>query len=154
MSRCPYKMVGKSDTGALATAPASRGCDLRKWRLLFSSSQIQSAGRLISRDPNDQGSILDHVRKPSGDHDPWVSTTSVRTLARGGAQSPDKVYVYYIDPKGLTVVDTVKTFEKAGQEHPHPHEREFSVKGSILWQHITKWKTFQRSKKVGTMTRY
>ncbi|KAI8964184.1 hypothetical protein F5Y11DRAFT_316845 [Daldinia sp. FL1419] len=69
------------------------------------------------------------------------------------AKSPGNAYVYYIDSLGLDAVDTIQAFEDAGEEHPHPGEKEISVKGSVPWDHIAKWDTFRRGKKTGTTTR-
>jgi hypothetical protein len=99
------------------------------------------------------GSVIDHVKNTLGDEDPWVSTTSNYQIAKGGATSPGKVYVYYIDTSGLDAVDTIQAFQQAGEEHPHPREAEISVKGSVPWDHILQWDTFVRSKKTETTTR-
>ncbi|KAH8892293.1 ADP-ribosylation [Thozetella sp. PMI_491] len=115
--------------------------------------QVKDDGGLLSRNPEGDGSVIDHVKNTLGNDDPWVSTTSDYSIAQGGATSPGNVYVYYIDPSGLNAVDTIQAFKDAGEEHPHPGEKEFSVKGSIPWDHIIKWDTFKRSKKVATTTR-
>ncbi|KAI5928492.1 ADP-ribosylation [Camillea tinctor] len=116
-------------------------------------AQVHRDGGLLSRDPEGDGSVIDHVKNTLGDQDPWVSTTKDYNLAKGGATSPGNVYVYYIDLTGLDAVDTIQAFEEAGEEHPHPGEQEVSVKGSVPWDHIIKWDTFRRSKKTGTTTR-
>ncbi|GAB0138076.1 hypothetical protein EsDP_00006322 [Epichloe bromicola] len=82
-----------------------------------------------------------------------MSTTSDKKLARQGAKSPGDTYVYYINPSGLSVVDTIKEFEKEKQVHAHPGEKEFSVKGHIPWENIVKWETFRRGRKTATTTR-
>ncbi|KAI2778419.1 ADP-ribosylation [Daldinia loculata] len=115
--------------------------------------QVKNDGGLVSRNPEGDGSVIDHVKNTLGNEDPWVSTTSNYNIAKGGAKSPGNVYVYYIDPSGLNAVDTIQAFKDAGEVHPHPGEAEFSVKGSIPWDHITKWDTFKRSKKTATTTR-
>ncbi|XXH01433.1 hypothetical protein Hte_007793 [Hypoxylon texense] len=115
--------------------------------------QVKQDGGLVSYDPEGDGSVIDHVNNKLGNEDPWVSTTSDYNIAKGGATSPENVYVYYIDPSGLDAVDTIKAFEDAGEEHPHPGEKEVSIKGSVPWDHITKWDTFKRSKKTATTTR-
>ncbi|KAI0895033.1 ADP-ribosylation [Annulohypoxylon nitens] len=116
-------------------------------------TQVHQEGGLVSKDPDGDGSVLDHVRAVLGNDDPWVSTTSDKKLAREGARSPGNAYVYYIDPTGLNPVDTIKAFRDAGEEHPHPGEKEFSIHGSIPWSHIVKWDTYTRGKKTGTTTR-
>ncbi|KAI8623435.1 ADP-ribosylation [Xylariaceae sp. FL1651] len=115
--------------------------------------QVKADGGLVSRNPQGTGSVIDHVKKLLGDDDPWVSTTTDYKVAKGGAKSPGEVYVYYIDPSGLDAVDTLKAFADAGEEHPHPGEKEIAIKGSVPWDHITKWDTYKRSKKTGTTTR-
>ncbi|KAI0839952.1 ADP-ribosylation [Hypoxylon sp. FL0890] len=116
-------------------------------------TQVHEDGGLVSRDPEGDGTVIDHVKATLGNKDPWVSTTSDKKLARGGAKSPGNAYVYYIDSTGLETVDTVKAFQEAGEEHPHPGEKEFAIKGSIPWDHIVEWETYTRGKKTGTTTR-
>ncbi|OTB06240.1 hypothetical protein M426DRAFT_9730 [Hypoxylon sp. CI-4A] len=115
--------------------------------------QVHQDGGLVSYNPEGTGTVIQHVRKELGNEDPWVSTTNDKSVARGGVKSPGNAYIYYIDPTGLKPVDTIKAFEKAGEEHPHPGEKEFSIKGSVPWDHIVKWDTYTRSKKTGTTTR-
>ncbi|KAI0119020.1 ADP-ribosylation [Daldinia grandis] len=115
--------------------------------------QVHNDGGLLSHNPDGDGSVIEHVRNTLGNDDPWVSTTSDYNIAKGGAKSPGNVYVYYIDSSGLNAVDTIQAFQDAGEVHPHPGEAEFSVKGSVPWDHITKWDTFKRGKKTGTTTR-
>ncbi|KAI0845880.1 ADP-ribosylation [Daldinia vernicosa] len=115
--------------------------------------QVKNDGGLLSRNPDGDGSVIDHVKNTLGNDDPWVSTTSDYNIAKGGAMSPGNVYVYYIDPSGLNAVDTIKAFQDAGEDHPHPGEKEVSIKGSVPWDHITQWDTFKRNKKTGTTTR-
>ncbi|KAI1418737.1 ADP-ribosylation [Hypoxylon sp. FL1857] len=116
-------------------------------------TQIHRYGGLVSRNPDGDGSVLDHVKATLGNDDPWVSTTSDKKIARGGAKSPGNAYVYYIDPTGLNPVDTVKAFQRAGEEHPHPGEKEFAIHGFIPWNHIIQWDTYTKGKKTGTTTR-
>ncbi|RYP15325.1 hypothetical protein DL765_005781 [Monosporascus sp. GIB2] len=116
-------------------------------------AQVKNDGGLNSRNPEGDGSVIDHVHNTLGNEDPWVSTTTDYNLAKAGAMSPGNVYVYYIDISGLEAVDTIQAFEEAGQEHPHPGEKEISVKSRVPWDHITKWDTFRRSKLVATTTR-
>jgi hypothetical protein len=71
----------------------------------------------------------------------------------GGATSPSEVYVYYISENGIDLVDTIKAFKDAGEEHPNPGEKEKSVKGRIEWDSIIKWDVFKRNKLVKTVTR-
>ncbi|KAI1652624.1 ADP-ribosylation [Daldinia decipiens] len=115
--------------------------------------QVKNDGGLLSRNPEGDGSVIDHVKNTLGDDDPWVSTTTDYNVAKGGATSPGNVYVYYIDPSGLDAVDTLIAFQEAGEPHPHPGEKEISIKSSVPWDHITKWDTFKRSKKTATTTR-
>lgn len=124
------------------------------YRLDFRSpDEIHNGKGFWARDPEGTGSVIEHVKATLGDKDPWISTTSDRKFAQSGATSPGNVYVYYIDPSGLEVVDTIKEFKKEKQEHPHPSEKEFSVKRHIPWENIAKWETFKRSKKTATTTR-
>jgi hypothetical protein len=118
-----------------------------------SPADVKAAGGLVSKDPNGDGSVIDHVKNTLGDQDPWVSTTSDKQIAEGGATYPGEVYVYFINPSGLNAVDTIAEFQKEGQEHPHPGEKEWAVKGSIPWENIIEWETFKRSKLTGTTTR-
>jgi hypothetical protein len=118
-----------------------------------SPAEIQAAGGIMSHNPNGDGSVIDHVYKKLGNQDPWVSTTSDKKFAQAGAQSPGDVYVYYIEPSGLYIVDTAKAFIKANLEHPHPVEKEFSVKGSVPWNNIVQWDKYTMSKKAETTTR-
>lgn len=115
--------------------------------------EVQAAGGLVSWNPKGKGTVIQHVRKELGKQDPWVSTTSDKKLASKGATSPGNVYVYYINPSGLKPVDTIKEFQKKKEKHPHPAEKEFSVKGSIPWDKIASWDTFKRGKKIATTTR-
>jgi len=39
------------------------------------------------------------------------------------------------------------------EEHLHPGEKEFSVKGSIPWNNIVQWDKYTRGKKAETTTR-
>ncbi|KAI1139330.1 ADP-ribosylation [Hypoxylon sp. FL0543] len=116
-------------------------------------TQVKEDGGLVAKDPDGTGSVIDHVKNILGNEDPWVSTTSDKKIARGGATSPGNAYVYYIDPTGLSPVDTVKAFQQAGEEHPHPGEKEFDIKGIIPWDHIVQWDTYTRGKKTATTTR-
>jgi hypothetical protein len=116
-------------------------------------AEIKAAGGIMSRDPDGDGSVIDHVKATLGDKDPWVSTTSDKKLAQQGAKSPGNVYVYYINPSGLKPVDTAREFKKANEEHPHAGEKEFAVKSSIPWNNIVQWDTFKMGKKTGTTTR-
>lgn len=115
--------------------------------------QIHAAGGFVSWNPQGTGSVLDHVRKKLGNQDPWVSTTNDKKVAQGGARSPGSVYVYYINPSGLEIVDTAKAFKKANEDHPYPSEKEFSVRGQVPWNNIVSWETWTRSKKASTTTR-
>ncbi|KAF3066595.1 hypothetical protein GL218_09043 [Daldinia childiae] len=99
--------------------------------------QVKNDGGLLSRNPDGDGSVIDHVKNLLGNDDPWVSTTTDYNFAKSG-----------LDP-----VDTIKAFQDAGEPHPHPAEKEFSIKGSVPWDHITKWDTFKRNKKTATTTR-
>jgi hypothetical protein len=118
-----------------------------------SPAELKADGGLVSRNPSGGGSVIDHVKNTLGDQDPWVSTTSDLQLAEAGATSPGNVYVYFINPQGLNIVDTIKAFQDANEEHPHPGEKEWAVKGSIPWENIVEWETFKRSKKIATTTR-
>ncbi|OTA52913.1 ADP-ribosylation, partial [Hypoxylon sp. EC38] len=110
-------------------------------------AQVQREGGLLSKNPEGTGSVIDHVKNLLGNDDPWVSTTSDKKIARGGATSPGNAYVYYIDPTGLKPVDTLKAFQKINEPHPHPGEKEFSIHGFVPWDHIVKWDTYTRGKK-------
>lgn len=124
------------------------------YRMDFRSpEELKADGGLVSKNPNGDGSVIDHVKNTLGDDDPWVSTTSDLQLAESGATSPGNVYVYFINPQGLDIVDTIKAFRDANEEHPHPGEKEWAVKGSIPWENIVEWETFKRSKKIATTTR-
>ncbi|KAK2603623.1 hypothetical protein QQS21_004204 [Conoideocrella luteorostrata] len=124
------------------------------YRLDFRTpKEIHDAGGMVSREPNGKGSVIEHVKAILGDKDPWVSTTSDKKLAQKGAKSPGNAYVYYIYPSGLEIKDTIKEFKKAKQEHPHPAEKEFSVKSRIPWKNIEKWETYKRGKLIETTTR-
>ncbi|KAI0405191.1 ADP-ribosylation [Xylaria palmicola] len=124
------------------------------YRLDFRSpAEARAAGGLVSRNPHGTGSVIDHVKNTLGNDDPWVSTTSDKKLAKNGATSPGNVYIYYINPAGLHIVDTVKEFKKAKQVHPHPGEKEFAVYGYIPWTSIIQWDTYKRGKIIATTTR-
>ncbi|ESZ97771.1 hypothetical protein SBOR_1853 [Sclerotinia borealis F-4128] len=117
---------------------------------------VRAAGGLVSWNPAGTGSVLDHGRAKLGKDDPWVSTTSSKALAKSGAKSASSVYVYTIDPKSpnkLEIVDLDKQFKKAGEENPHPGEKEFSVHKAIPWANIVSWDTMTRGKKTATTTR-
>ncbi|PQE23547.1 cholera enterotoxin subunit A2 protein [Rutstroemia sp. NJR-2017a BVV2] len=121
-----------------------------------SPTEVRAAGGLVSWNPAGTGSVLDHGRAKLGKDDPWVSTTSSKTLAKSGAKSAGSVYVYTIAPKSpnkLDIVDLDKAFKKAGEDNPHPGEKEFSVHGSVPWANIISWDTMVRGKKTGTTTR-
>ena len=107
----------------------------------------------MSENPDGTGSVIDHVFNTLRNKDPWVSTTSSKKIAVRGATSPGYVYVYYLDPTNLNPVDTRKEFERQGIDHPHPGEKEYSVKGSIPWENIHKWVAYKRGKKRWSMTR-
>ncbi|KIM99755.1 hypothetical protein OIDMADRAFT_30157 [Oidiodendron maius Zn] len=113
-------------------------------------SEVHAAGGLMSYNPHGTGSVVDHVLNKLGHDDPWVSTTSDKKFAAKSATSPGNVYVYKIDPKSpyaLTIKDSAKEFAKIHQAHPHPAEAEFSVHGSVPWNNIISWETFNRDTK-------
>ena len=119
-------------------------------------SEVHAAGGLVSYNPHGTGSVIDHVDNKLGHDDPWVSTTSDKKFAASGATSPGNAYVYKIDPKSpnkLTIKDSAKEFAKAHKQHPHPSEAEFSVYGSVPWENIISWETFNRGKSTGVTTR-
>lgn len=70
-----------------------------------------------------------------------------------GATSITDIFLYEISEDGLDLVDTKEAFKEAGEEHPHPGEEEFSVKGKIPWENIKKWTVYKRSKKQSDQTR-
>jgi hypothetical protein len=80
------------------------------------------------------------------------SLTILHSFA-GGAKSPSEVYVYYISENGIKFVDTMKAFNDAGEKHPSPQEKEWSVKGKIDWDSIIKWDVIKRGKVIKTVTR-
>ncbi|ROV98694.1 hypothetical protein VMCG_06774 [Cytospora schulzeri] len=124
------------------------------YRMDFRSpATVEAAGGLVSKDPDGTGSVIDHCKNTLGDKDPWVSTTSDKKLLTGSAKSPGNVYIYYINPSGLTIKSAEKEFAKAKEVNPHPAEKEFSVKGSVPWNNIVKWDTYTRGKKTTTTTR-
>jgi len=124
------------------------------YRMDFRSpEEIEADGGFVSWNPNGKATVLQHVKAESKDDDPWVSTTSSERVARGGARSPGYVYVYRINPSGLKLKDTRKEFEKAGEEHPKPGEKEYSVKGYIPWANVDQWEIFKGSKSQGIMTK-
>jgi hypothetical protein len=71
----------------------------------------------------------------------------------GGALSPSEVYVYYISENGIKFVDTMQAFKDAGEKHPSPAEKEWSVKGKIDWDSIIKWDVIKRGRVIKTVTR-
>jgi hypothetical protein len=152
------KMFGRSRftyfiTFLLLLGPAL-AADKYVYRMDFRSPEdVERDGGLVARNPEGTGSVIDHVYNTLGDDDPWVSTTSSEKLARKGAQSPGKVYVYRINVSGLRLKDTRKEFEKAGEEHPKPGEKEYSVKEYIPWSNIDQWETFKGSKSRGITTK-
>ena len=107
----------------------------------------------MSWNPAGTGSVIQHVRKELGDQDPWVSTSTDKKLLRKGATSITDIFLYEISEDGLDLVDTKEAFKEAGEEHPHPGEEEFSVKGKIPWENIKKWTVYKRSKKQSDQTR-
>ncbi|KAB8300175.1 hypothetical protein EYC80_000401 [Monilinia laxa] len=100
-------------------------------------AEVRAAGGLVSWNPAGTGSVLDHGLAKLGKDDPWVSTTNSKALVRSGAKSTGAVYVYTIgsqepkSPNKLEIVDLDKKFKDAGEENPHPGEKEFSVHKSI-----------------------
>lgn len=139
-----------------------------------SPAEIQENDGFVARNPDGDGSVLQHVRNKLGDNDPWISTTTDYKVAKGkdrsinpylrrsliiplssagGALSPSEVYVYYISENGIRFVDTIKAFKDAGEEHPSPAEKEWSVKGKIDWDSIIKWDVIKRGKVIKTVTR-
>ena len=124
------------------------------YRMDFRSpAELKAAGGLVSRAPNGGASVIDHVKATPGIQDPWVGTTNDKKLAQAGAKSPGNVYVYYINPSGLTIVDTIREFQKAKQTHPHPGEKEFAIKRIVPWNNIVQWETFKMGKQTDTTTR-
>lgn len=127
-----------------------------------------------ARNPDGDGSVIEHVQKKLGDDDPWVSTTSDYEYAKGkdritnpifrrsliiplsfaaSVKSNLDAYIYYISSNGIKLVETKKEFEDAKIEHPHPGEFEFSVKGEIEWDSIIKWEHWVRGELKETVTR-
>jgi hypothetical protein len=47
----------------------------------------------------------------------------------------------------------MQAFKDAGEEHPSPGEKEWSVKGKIDWDSIIKWDVIKRNKVIKTVTR-
>ncbi|KAH7087398.1 hypothetical protein FB567DRAFT_442078 [Paraphoma chrysanthemicola] len=124
------------------------------YRMDFRSpGQIQEDEGFVARNPDGEGSVLEHVKNTLGDDDPWVSTTTDYSVAKGGALSPSEVYVYYISENGVKFVDTIKAFKDAGEPHPKPGEKEWSVKGKIDWDSIIKWDVIVRGTVKRTVTR-
>lgn len=48
-----------------------------------SPAEIQDDEGFKARDPDGDGSVIEHVRKTLGDDDPWVSTTTDYSVAKG-----------------------------------------------------------------------
>jgi len=116
-------------------------------------ARVHEEGGLWSWNPQGTGSIVDHVYNRLGQEDPWVSTTSDKNFAKASAKSAGIVYIYKINPRGLDLVDTMEDFANQNEEHPHPGEMEFSVKGFIPWENIRGWDVYRRGKKIDSMTR-
>ncbi|KAF2675746.1 ADP-ribosylation [Lentithecium fluviatile CBS 122367] len=124
------------------------------YRMDFRSpAEIQDDEGFVARDPDGDGSVIEHVKNKLGDDDPWISTTTDYSVAKGGALSPSEVYVYYISENGIKFVDTIQAFKDAGEEHPSPGEKEWSVRGKIDWDSIIKWDVIKRGKVIKTVTR-
>ncbi|KAH3916085.1 hypothetical protein HBH56_068630 [Parastagonospora nodorum] len=119
-----------------------------------SPQEILDDGGFKAWNPQGTGSVIDHVKNKLGDQDPWVSTTSSEDFAKSGATYPGNSYVYHISENGIKLVDTKKAFEEAGEVHPNPAEKEFSVKGEITWDSIIKWDVYNnKNKKISDQTR-
>lgn len=139
-----------------------------------SPAEIQDDEGFVARDPDGDGSVIEHVKNTLGDDDPWISTTTDYSVAKGkdcsknplsdlfancvlsfagGALSPSEVYVYYISENGIKFVDTIQAFKDAGEEHPSPGEKEWSVRSKIDWDSIIKWDVIKRGEVIKTVTR-
>lgn len=118
-------------------------------------AEVKAAGGLMSWNPRGTWTVIQHAI--SGDDketmDPRVSTTTDQKLAASGATSPGEVYVYYINPTGLSIKSVAKEFKKAKKVDPHPGEKEYSVHGSVPWVNIISWDTYKMSRKVASTTR-
>lgn len=76
-------------------------------------SEIRYDGGILSRNTGGTGSVIDYVEARLGEMDPWVLTTNDLSMLKSAARSPGYVYIYYIDPAGLTIKDMAKEYKKA-----------------------------------------
>jgi len=54
------------------------------YRMDFRSPQeIQDGEGFVARDPDGEGSVIEHVKNTLGDDDPWISTTTDYSVAKG-----------------------------------------------------------------------
>jgi hypothetical protein len=87
------------------------------YRMDFRSpKEIQDDEGFVARDPDGDGSVIDHVKNKLGDDDPWVSTTTDYSVAKGKDRSTNPIFETFADHTSFFL-----------QEAPYPPRKSMST---------------------------